>query len=153
MILTPLQKQLLNDYQQGFPLSQTPYRDIADSLGVAEKEVLSALTELAENNYISLIGPVITPNRIGVSTLVAMAIPADSLSNVAQIISRYPQVNHNYEREHTFNLWFVIVAADNGQLQSLIEDIETRTGFDALQLPLFEDYYIDLGFGLDMENS
>lgn len=149
-MLTPLHKHLLNDFQRDFPLSSRPYQDIADTLGVTEEEVLSALTELNGNNFISRIGPVIPPNHIGVSTLVAMAVPEDQLQTVADKISAYPEVNHNYEREHTFNLWFVAIASDAGHLQAVLEAIEQETGYKTMSLPLVDDFFIDLGFKLDL---
>jgi DNA-binding Lrp family transcriptional regulator len=150
-MLTDLHKRLLNDFQRDFPLSPTPYRDIADTLGVTETEVISALAELNEQQFISRIGAVIPPNQIGASTLVAMAIPEDELQIVADQISAFPEVNHNYEREHRFNLWFVAVAASTQQLQTVIERIEQQTGYAALQLPLVDDFFIDLGFKMDWQ--
>ena len=152
-MLTPLHKQLLNNYQRDFPLSARPYQDIADALGVTEDEVLSTLTDLNSNNFISRIGPIIPPNHIGVSTLVAMAVPEQQLQVVADKISAYPEVNHNYEREHQFNLWFVAIAADAEHLRAVIDSIEQETGYKTMQLPLLDDFFIDLGFKLDLNND
>ena len=152
-MLTDLHKHLLNDFQRDFPLSPTPYRDIADTLGVTETDVLAALAELNEQQFISRIGAVIPPNHIGASMLVAMAVPEDDLQIVADLISAFPEVNHNYEREHRFNLWFVAVAATTQQLQNVIERIEQQTGYAALQLPLVDDFFIDLGFKLDWQHA
>ena len=151
-MLTPLHKRLLNDYQHDFPLSPTPYQDIAQSLGVSETEVLEALTELSEQHFISRIGSVIKPNRIGVSSLVAMAIPEEKLNQVAEIVSSYEEVNHNYERENRFNLWFVVIADNERHLQKLLQEIEQRTGFLTMHLPLINDYYINLGFELELND-
>lgn len=151
-MLTPMHKQLLNDYQQDFPLSPTPYKDIALSLGVAEEDVLLAFNELSNKQLISRIGSIITPNHLGASTLVAMAIPNDQLQSVATIISAYPEVNHNYERDNRFNLWFVLIAQDENYLQTAIEIIEIDVGFKAMQLPLLEDYFINLGFEIDFDD-
>lgn len=150
-MLSPLQKQLLNDFQQEFPLSPRPFQDIANALSISETEVLTAFNELAEQNYISRIGPVIQPNHIGHSTLVAMQIPDAQLPAIADIISRFPEVNHNYQREHQFNLWFVLVASNEQHLQTVIANIEQQTGFKTMQLPMLEDFYINLGFQLDLE--
>ncbi|MFA6163230.1 MAG: Lrp/AsnC family transcriptional regulator [Methylobacter sp.] len=152
-MLTPLHKQLLNNYQRDFPLSARPYQDIADALGVTEDEVLSTLADLNSNNFISRIGPIIPPNHIGVSTLVAMAVPEQQLQVVADKISAYPEVNHNYEREHQFNLWFVAIAADAEYLRAVIDSIEQETGYKTMQLPLLDDFFIDLGFKLDLNND
>jgi DNA-binding Lrp family transcriptional regulator len=152
-MLTPLHKRLLNDFQRDFPLSPRPYQDIADVLGVSEDDVLSALTELNDNNFISRIGPIIPPNQLGASTLVAMAIPEQQLQSVADKISAYPEVNHNYEREHTFNLWFVVIAADAGHLQTVLDAIEQETGYKTLSMPLLDEFFIDLGFKLDLNHA
>jgi DNA-binding Lrp family transcriptional regulator len=152
MQLTALQKALLNDFQQDFPLSPTPYQDIACALGVSEEEVLHAFTELTEQRFISRIGSVIRPNQLGISSLVAMAIPPTQLQTVADIVSSYKEVNHNYEREHVFNLWFVLIAHNNEHLHSVLAEIEQKTGFLTMHLPLINDYFINLGFELDLND-
>jgi len=151
-MLGPLHKQLLNEYQHDFPLSPTPYQDIAESLGVTEEDVLSIFQQLTDEKFIARIGSVIAPNQMGNSSLMAMTIPAEQLQYVAEIINQYPEVNHNYERENRVNLWFVLIARDLEHLQAVIADIEQKTGFKALYLPLLADYFIDLGFELDFDD-
>ncbi len=151
-MLTPLDKQLLNDYQQNLPLSATPYQDIADSLGVSEEEVLSVFKVLQDKQFISRIGSVIAPNSIAASSLMAMAIPPNQLQQVASIVNQYPEVNHNYERENHLNLWFVLIAKDKQHLQVLIAEIELKTGFKILYLPLIADYFINLGFEIEFDD-
>ncbi len=146
--LTDIERRLLNDWQQHFPLSSTPYADIARELGVNEEEVLQTLTRLQAQGSISRIGAVLRPNTVGVSTLAAMAVPNAELETVAALVSAYPEVNHNYEREHTLNLWFVVTAPDNARLQQVLNEISTRSGYAVLPFPLLEDYHIDLGFDL-----
>jgi len=151
-MLSPLHKTLLNDYQQDLPLSPTPYLDIADSLGISEDDVLSVFKELQDKQFITRIGSVISPNQVGVSSLMAMAIPTAQLQKVAAIVNQYPEVNHNYERENRFNLWFVLIARDDAHLQSVIADIELKTGFKTLYLPLLADYFINLGFEIAFDD-
>ena len=152
-MLSTLQKQLLDNYQHNFPLSPTPYRDIAVALGVTEDDVLTALKEMTETNIVSRIGSIIPPNQIGVSTLAAMSVPKERLHEIAEIISAYPEVNHNYEREHRYNLWFVIIAANNTRLQKIIADIENKTELNIMALPLLENFFIDLGFRLNLNDA
>jgi len=151
-MLSSLQKQLLNNFQQDFPLSSQPYLDIANSLGVSENEILTAFKELTEQCYISRIGPIIAPNHIGKSTLVAMAIPPKQLIEVANKISQLDEVNHNYERDHHFNLWFVLISENQQHLQAILKKIEKQTGYLTMQLPLLEDYFINLGFQLNLQD-
>jgi DNA-binding Lrp family transcriptional regulator len=144
-----LEQRLLNDFQRNMPLSASPFADIAERLGVSEDEVLQTIERLQHDGVISRIGPVFRPNRVGVSTLAAMAIPNDELECVARIISAFPEVNHNYEREHEFNLWFVVTASSEEHLDIVLHEIEQHAEYPLMSLPMLEDYFIDLGFDLN----
>jgi len=146
--MSVLERRLLNDFQHDLPLSATPYADIAARLGVSEEEVIETLQRLIEQGVVSRVGAVFKPNRIGASTLAAMAVPEEELEQIAAIVSGYDEVNHNYEREHRFNLWFVATAPDETRLLAVLNEIETRCGIEVLPLPLVKDYHIDLGFEL-----
>jgi len=141
--------RLLNDFQRCFPLAREPYAVLAETLGVAVPDVLGRLGCLRACGAVSRVGAVFRPGAIGASTLAAMAVPAGRLEAVAAIVSRFPEVNHNYEREHRYNLWFVAAAADDAALEAVLDRIERSTGIDVLALPLLEEYHIDLGFRLD----
>ena len=143
-----LEQRLLNEFQQGMPLTPSPYADIAKQLGVYETTVLETLKRLQTEGVISRVGAVFRPNRIGASTLAAIAVPAAKLEEVAAIVNEFAEVNHNYEREHRFNLWFVVVAGDEEQLQTVLSEIEQRCGYLVLDLPLLNEHFIDLGFDL-----
>lgn len=146
--LSTLEKRLLNEYQKGFPLSATPYANIAAELGTSEALVLDILQRLKEQGFVSRVGPVLKPKCLGTSTLAAISVPADKLQQAADIISSYGEVNHNYEREHAFNLWFVVTAKDQNRLEEVLDDIQARTGCKVMSLPLEQQYHIDLGFPL-----
>jgi DNA-binding Lrp family transcriptional regulator len=143
-----LEQRLLNEFQHGMPLTTNPYADIARQLGVYETTVLETLQRLQTEGVVSRVGAVFRPNRIGASTLAAIAVPAAELEEVAAIVSEFTEVNHNYEREHRFNLWFVVVADDEDRLESVLAEIEARCGYPVLDLPLLNEYFIDLGFDL-----
>jgi len=146
--LAPLEKRLLNDYQHGLPLVPRPFAAIAEQLGVSEQAVIDTLESLRERSFVSRVGAVFRPNRIGASTLAAMAVPEAELERVAEIVNGYREVNHNYQREHRFNLWFVVTAENQVALERVLEDMEQRTGRRLLRLPMLADYHIDLGFEL-----
>ncbi|CAK0763115.1 Siroheme decarboxylase NirD subunit [Gammaproteobacteria bacterium] len=145
---TPLEWRLLDEFQRGFPLSPRPYAELASHLGVSEIEVLTGLQRLTERGAVSRVGPVLRPNRVGCSTLAAMAVPSEQIETVAALVSSYPEVNHNYQREHHYNLWFVVTAADADHLALVLGEIERRCGLSLISLPMREDYHIDLGFPL-----
>lgn len=148
LLLDAIDRRLLNDFQQGFPLSARPYAEVGASLGIGEAEVLARLARLGAAGAVSRVGPVLAPKRVGVSTLAAMAVPPGRLEAVAELVSAYPEVNHNYERSHRVNLWFVLTAPNTARLNEVLAEIALYTGIEVLDLPMLEEYHIDLGFPL-----
>ena len=146
--LTALEKCLLNEYQCGFPLCSSPFQMIAEQQGVTEDLVVATLTSLQQRGLISRVGPVFAPGRAGASTLAALSVPDKDLQGVADFVSGFSEVNHNYEREHSYNLWFVVTAADEEHVQQVLDAIQHGTGLPVLNLPLQRSFYIDLGFPL-----
>ena len=146
--LSLLEFRLLNEWQRGFPLVARPFARMAAALGVGEAEVLATLRDLVARGHISRIGAVFRPHVLGWSTLAAVACPADRIEAVAAVIDGYPEVNHNYEREHRYNLWFVVTGSTDGQVADVLADLHRRTGLKPLDLPMVADYHIDLGFDL-----
>ncbi len=138
--------RLLNDFQRDFPLVERPFAAIAARLGVTEAWVLETLAHAIDDGRVSRVGAVFRPGSIGVSTLAALVVPERDLDRVAAVVSARPEVNHNYEREHRFNLWFVAAAADPPALDASLAAIAADSGYRPLSLPLLEDYWIDLGF-------
>jgi len=141
-----LNQRLLNDYQRGFPLLSEPFAHIARELGTSADVVISRLQSLQAAGAVSRVGPVFRPNTVGASTLAAMAVPPVRLEETAETVNAFAEVNHNYEREHRFNLWFVVTAADEAGLKDALERTASATGYEVLSLPLEQDYHIDLGF-------
>lgn len=145
---SPTEFRLLNDFQRGFPLVPAPYAELACRLDCDEAAVLDRLARLLQRGAISRVGPVFAPWRVGVSTLAALAAPPARLEEIAALVSACPEVNHNYQREHYYNLWFVATADDEPALQAVLDRIAGQAGTRVLSLPLVEQYHIDLGFDL-----
>ncbi len=144
--LSPMERRLLDEFQHDFPLVPHPYAAIARRLGMDQREVLDAYRRFKEVGLIDRIGAVIEPHAVGWSTLAAMAVPEGRLERVADLVSGYDEVNHNYEREHAFNLWFVLTAPDEARGRAVLEDVAALTRLEVMELPLVEAYHLDLGF-------
>jgi len=145
---TPLEFALLNGWQRDFPITVRPFRQLAARAGTDETAILATLKRLQAQGAIGRVGAVFAPRRVGASTLAALAAPADRLEQIAAQVSARPEVNHNYQREHHYNLWFVATAADQAMLAAALAAIESETGCAVISLPLEQEYHIDLGFDL-----
>lgn len=148
-----LEQTLLNDYQRDFSLSSTPFAEIAKKNKTNTATILSKLQQLKKAGSITRVGPVFRPNTIGVSTLAAMKVPFYQLEEVAEQVNQFSEVNHNYEREHDFNLWFVATAPNHQHLDIALREIEKKTGIAVMRLPLVKEYHIDLGFKMSLQGD
>ncbi|HNW63109.1 MAG TPA: Lrp/AsnC family transcriptional regulator [Piscinibacter sp.] len=140
---------LLNRWQHDFPLVPAPFAAIAAVLGNTESEVIAACRNAQAGGVISRIGGVWAAGAGGAAMLCALAVPASRLEAVAAQVDAVPGVNHNYEREHRYNLWFVITGGDAATLHARLDALERDTALRALRLPMQRVYRIDLGFDLE----
>lgn len=145
---SPLRIELLERYQRDLPLTPQPYATMSAALGCSEQTVIATLEHMRQERVIARVGPVFRPNTIGASTLAAMAVPQESICSVAERLNERPEINHNYERDHRFNLWFVVTAPDRPAVLQVLSEVREETGIRVLDLPLRTEYHIDLGFSL-----
>ena len=138
--------RLIDGYQSGFPVVERPFRRVGDALGIEEGAAVERVRRLRETGVFRRFGPVLNPPVIGSSTLAAVQAPEDRFDGIAAVVNGYPQVNHNYRRDHEWNMWFVVTAGSRERRDAIIADIEDRTGCTVLVLPMLTDFYIDLEF-------
>ncbi|WP_246998120.1 Lrp/AsnC family transcriptional regulator [Halosolutus gelatinilyticus] len=141
-----LDAAIVDGYQSGFPIAERPFRRVGSELGIGESAALDRVRTLSERGIIRRFGAVLNPPVIGSSTLAAVRAPADRFDEVAAVVNEYRQVNHNYARDHEWNMWFVVTAGSRDRRDEILAEIEARTGCAVLNLPMLTDYYIDLEF-------
>ena len=146
--LDALELALLNPWQRGFPLVRAPFQQIAAQAGMEVDAVLAGYAQLQASGALSRIGGVFAGHAGGAALLAAMAVPPERLAQVAAQVSAHPGVNHNYEREHHYNLWFVMTGQDDAAVRAAMQALEDATGLPALQLRMERAYRIDLGFDM-----
>jgi DNA-binding Lrp family transcriptional regulator len=137
---------LVDGYQTGFPVETRPFEAVGDRLGVGPAEARDRVERLLNRGLFRRFGPVLNPPVIGSSTLAALRVPAGRFESVADVVNGHRQVNHNYRRDHEYDMWFVVTAGSVARRDAVLADIEERTGLDVLSLPMSTDYYIDLAF-------
>jgi DNA-binding Lrp family transcriptional regulator len=146
-MLDTLDRAIINQLQGGFPLCDSPYAVVAAELGTSEGELIARLKRLLEEKVLSRFGPMYHAERLGGGlTLAAMAIPEDKFEAVAAQVNAFPEVAHNYEREHALNMWFVLATETPERINEVIAEIEAATGFTVINLPKEEEFFIGLRF-------
>jgi DNA-binding Lrp family transcriptional regulator len=152
--LTDTDKQILQLLQEDYPLSEKPWKELSNKLGIPENQLITRIQKMFAAGVIRKIGPILDHVKVGYSaaTLVALRIPEDKIDAVAAVINQYcNNISHNYERDHEYNVWFTLVAKSQQELSHILKEILQKTSLnesDVLNLPTAKRFKINVNFQL-----
>ena len=142
---------LLDALQDNIPLVSRPYDEIAARLDIPADEVMKRLRGLQERGIVRGLSPILESRQVGLTatTLVALRVPEEKIRAVTRLINAYPEVSHNYRRDHAYPLWFTVAGKDEGRIREIVEEIRQQAGLsdgDILELPTVRRFKIDVRF-------
>jgi siroheme decarboxylase len=150
--LDALDRSIINELQGGFPVCARPYAEVAARLGTDEGELIARLQRLLAEGVLSRFGPMYHAERLGGGlTLAAMQVPEGEFDRVAEQVNAFPEVAHNYAREHALNMWFVLATETPERIAQVIAEIERATGHPVYNMPKLQEFYIGLRFDVTAE--
>lgn len=140
-------RAIINRLQDGFPIRAEPFAAVAAELGIAEDDLITRVQKLLDERVLTRFGPMYHAERLGGAlSLAAMKIPPQDYDRVAGVVNALPEVAHNYEREHTLSMWFVLATESADGQRVAIEKIERETGYHVFNMPKLDEYFVELKF-------
>ncbi|WP_457664770.1 Lrp/AsnC family transcriptional regulator [Thiolapillus sp.] len=144
-----IDRAIINTLQRGFPISERPYQQAAAELGIEEQELIQRLQTMLEDKRLSRFGPLYHAERMGGGlSLCAMAIPEQDFERVTEQVNGFPEVAHNYARDHELNMWFVLATETPERIGEVVKEIEKLTSYPVYNMPKQEEFYVGLHFQL-----
>lgn len=138
-------RALINHLHGGFPLSERPFADVGQALGLSEEAVIARLQALLDAGVLTRFGPLFQIEAAGGKfVLAALAVPEARFDEVAALVNALPEVAHNYRREHALNMWFVIGVERADQVGSVCAHIETLTGLPVYAFAKEREFFVEL---------
>ncbi|QHS17530.1 Lrp/AsnC family transcriptional regulator [haloarchaeon 3A1-DGR] len=162
--LSRFDRAIINAFQGGFPVTSRPFEPAAAALSdrgveVTARELCDRVRELDAEGVLSRFGALVNAEAIGgAASLVAMHAPPDRYDEVAETVNEFPEVAHNYEREHPhLNMWFVVSVADHpdpdkdgdDRVREVLDRIEAATDQPTYNLPKQQEFHVGAKFFLD----
>ena len=145
LALSEFDRTLINALQSDFPLCSSPFDTLAQNLGYPADQIMAGVDSLLARGVITRFGPLFNIEQLGgLFSLCALKVPDEKFEQVTEIVNSYPQVAHNYQREHSWNMWFVLAAESAAELNSVFEEILQRTNCPGLNLPKEKEFYVGL---------
>jgi DNA-binding Lrp family transcriptional regulator len=140
-----LDRAIINTLQDGFPISDAPYAQVAASLAISTEDLLARLQALLADGTLTRFGPLYNAEQAGGAlTLAAVQVPEARFDEVTAIINAFPEVAHNYARSHTLNMWFVLATETPQQQQYTLAAIAGQTGLQVYNMPKLKEYFVNL---------
>jgi DNA-binding Lrp family transcriptional regulator len=147
-----LDLRILEALQNEFPLNERPYEIIASKLGVGSDELWERVNKMIAEGVIRRMGASLDSRKLGFhSTLAAVSVESGLVEQAAEIIGQFSEVTHSYLRSGKFNLWFTLIAANEEQIASILEQIRTSLsleGSEVLNLPMKQLFKLDARFNV-----
>lgn len=146
-MMDAVDRRIINGLQGGLPLCERPYAEAARQLDLPEEELIDRLGRLLSDGILSRFGPMYHAERLGGAlTLAAMAVPPERFDGVAEIVNAFPEVAHNYARDHALNMWFVVATDHPDRIAEVTDAIESETGLTVYNMPKVEEFFVGLRF-------
>ena len=137
--------RLINHLQDGFPVCNSPYLQVANELNLTEEDVLERIKKLLENGTLTRFGAMYHAEKMGGAlTLAAIKVPENNFEKVTEIVNAFPEVAHKYQRNHELNMWFVVATETSEQLAMTLAAIELKTGLPVFNMPKINEYFVGL---------
>jgi DNA-binding Lrp family transcriptional regulator len=112
--------ELLMRLQYDFPLTKTPFLDLAASMGVGSAELFDAVRKLKEAGIVKRVGFYYNA-RASRKAVALIAFNVNEPEKLAREAARKLEVTHNYLREcKRYNLWIVARASSEDVLRKAV---------------------------------
>jgi DNA-binding Lrp family transcriptional regulator len=148
-----IDRLLLTEIQNRFPVCARPYVELGRRIGLDEARVIRLLGAYRERGIVRRIGPRYDARAFGLDTvLIALSVTPGKLRESAARINALKGVTHNYLRRHPLNIWFTLAstgrAARGKALRALARAIRPGRLIELPATRLFKlGVIFDLGIG------
>lgn len=136
-----LETAILDIIQDGFPLVERPFFQLAEQLkelgfgDASEQTVFDAVESLRNFGTIRRIGGVYDSRKMGyTSRLCCGKVPEATIESFAEVVEKEPSITHNYIRSHEFNVWFTVIGKCQEEIEGVVASIVTRTSLSEVHI-------------------
>lgn len=131
---TNIETEIIKFIQGDIPVESRPFASLADTLDLSEEEIVERIKELQDRGVIRRFAAILRHYNAGfnVNAMVAWKVALEDADRVGQIMAGFDEVSHCYLRdvpeEFGYNLFSMIHARSNEQINTVLEELVSRTG-------------------------
>ncbi|MEJ2655693.1 MAG: winged helix-turn-helix transcriptional regulator [Desulfobacterales bacterium] len=132
-MLTDLDKRIIASIQGDIPITEKPYLEIAEQLGISEDVLLERLKLLCDKGIIRRFGATLRHQKSGyqANAMVAWQVDEENIDAVGERMAAFREVSHCYRRnpknDWPYNLYTMIHAKDEASCREIAREISKET--------------------------
>jgi len=132
--ISDIERRILAVLQEGFPRSQTPYKDMAELAGIDTKQLLEILGRWKQEGKIRRIGAIVDHFKVGMSggAMVVWRVKPERIEQVGKKLAGFNTATHVYERKITenwpYNLYTMVHGADIQEVEQIVNRMSQACG-------------------------
>ncbi|QTA92094.1 siroheme decarboxylase subunit beta [Desulfonema magnum] len=138
--LTELEKKIIASIQGDIPITERPFLEIAQRLGVTEETLLEKLQGLSDKGVIRRFGATLRHQKSGfeANAMVAWKVREEQVDAVGENMASFREVSHCYRREPTdqwpYNIYTMVHAKDEESCREIARRLSAETSVDTYTL-------------------
>ena len=127
--ISDIERRILAVLQEGFPRTQTPYKNMVELAGIETKRLLAVLDDWKREGKLRRIGSIVDHFKVGLSAgaMVAWRVEPERIEQVGTILAGFKEVTHAYERKIAenwpYNLYTMVHGADIQEVEQIVNSM------------------------------
>jgi len=132
--ISDVERRILVVLQEGFPKSRTPYKDMAEKMGITTEQLLAVLEDWKRQGKLRRIGSIVDHFKVGLSAgaMVAWQVEPERIEQVGMMLAGFSEVSHAYERNTgenwPYNLYTMVHGKDIQEVERTVERMSWESG-------------------------
>jgi len=123
-----IEQKVLSVLQAGLPRTLTPYKDMAQQIGIETSELLTVLKDWKKQGKLRRIGAIVNHFKVGLpaGAMVVWQVESDRIVEVGQVFAGFEEVSHAYERQTSENWPYNIYTMVHGKSPEDVQRVVKR---------------------------
>ena len=132
--LSDIERKVLAVLQEGFPRSESPYKDMAEKVGIETKQLLAVLENWKRKGKLRRIGTIVDHFKVGLSggAMVVWHVEEERVEEVGEKLAGFQEVSHAYERNRVenwpYNVYTMIHGANFEEVEKTVARMSQTCG-------------------------
>jgi len=128
-MLNKIQKEIVKVLQEDLPVTEEPFVEIAENLGISEEFLLKEIKYLSDEGFLRRMGGVLAHRKLGLNfnPMIVIETKSEYIDSLGEKIASFNEVTHCYNRprmkDFPYDLYAMIHCNSEKEAQEIVKKI------------------------------